>query len=517
MIPVSLSGASRWSWRDFPEGIDSLRVSVAQRLISSLVREGAVRAPCRSRVLESALALPLLRRSGQSAQATAVRRYLTSDGAAQESLEAAMARAALDATAGPQDGSAEESSLSVLPAFLTQRKRMQFEVFGLLTGQRTEVSWDEAAVSLVGLHSWAMVQVTAVKVIAACANGRPDRISDEDVRILLETQRGPGIWEDNVFIHLLVLHALTMLPRTESVLCSGLAALSAYQRQDGGFPFVASTDTWSSVTAGVALWSAGAPASALDRLAAHITSRQLPSGGWSFTDRSNQSDVDCTSVAIQFLHCVSPVHHDMSIRDGLRSILSVAGTDGGFPTYVAQAPSEACMAAGCLDALCVRPAAHMDRIAQGLAFLRHQQNEDGSFPLSWSASLLHAIFRVLLLTLRDSVLADASARQLRDRCLSYATREQNKDGGWGHRPGDASDAISTAYGLICLCCMDDPRPAADAAEFLLGARRPDGSICSVPDTLGPRPFPFAVPVLADIFTLLALGHLRHRIGKSHGD
>jgi squalene-hopene/tetraprenyl-beta-curcumene cyclase len=520
VIPPASDGLSRWSWHDFPAGTDALGASVARRLAAEVEREGTIHSPCRSRVLESALALPLLHRAGQTAQAAAVRRYLARDGdpsTTGDPLQATMARAVLGDTADPQDAGGGPSPLSVLPSFLTRRKRMQFEVLGLLTGQHTEVSWDEAAISLAGLHSWARVQVTAVKVIAARVSGRTDRVNDEDVRVLLDTQRGPGIWEGNVFIHLLVLHALALLPRTQTVLRSGLAALCAQQRRDGGFPFVASTDTWSAVTAGVALWSAGAPAPVLDRLAAYVSERQLPGGGWSFTDRASQSDVDCTSVAVQFLHCADPARHGTSISDGIGSILSVSAADGGFPTYVAGAPSEACMTAGCLDALCVSPAVPADRIALGLAFLAGQQDDDGSFPLSWSASLLHAIFRVLLLTLRGNVRADPNARQLRGRCLSYVTRQQNKDGGWGHRPGDASDAISTAYGLICLCLTDDPKPAADAAAFLLSAQRPDGSIHAAPDTLGPRPFPFAVPALADIFTLLGLGHLRHRIGAADRD
>ncbi|MER6503148.1 hypothetical protein ABT218_28245 [Streptomyces sp. NPDC001455] len=83
----------------------------------------------------------------------------------------------------------------------------------------------------------------------------------------------------------------------------------------------------------------------------------------------------------------------------------------------------------------------------------------------------------------------------------------NEDGGWGRQAGEASDVTSTTYGLIAVCGQDDPGAAVDAADFLPAARREDGGISATSDSIGPRPFIFAVPSLAEVFTLLALGHL----------
>ncbi|MEU3220256.1 hypothetical protein [Streptomyces sp. NPDC006971] len=82
----------------------------------------------------------------------------------------------------------------------------------------------------------------------------------------------------------------------------------------------------------------------------------------------------------------------------------------------------------------------------------------------------------------------------------------NEDGGWSRQAGEASDVISTAYGLIAMCGQDDPGAAVDAADFLPTARREDGGISATSDSIGPRPFIFTVPSLAEVFTLLALGH-----------
>jgi hypothetical protein len=35
----------------------------------------------------------------------------------------------------------------------------------------------------------------------------------------------------------------------------------------------------------------------------------------------------------------------------------------------------------------------------------------------------------------------------------------------------------------------------------------------LPDTIGPRPFVLNVPILADAFTLLAIGHVRQRLAS----
>ncbi len=96
--------------------------------------------------------------------------------------------------------------------------------------------------------------------------------------------------------------------------------------------------------------------------------------------------------------------------------------------------------------------------------------------------------------------------------MRFVRDSQNGDGGWGQRAGSSSDPISTAYAVMALCGQDDPGPAAAGVQFLLRHQLTDGSIPSVSDSIGPRPFLFHVPVLADIFALMALGHVRSRIG-----
>lgn len=88
--------------------------------------------------------------------------------------------------------------------------------------------------------------------------------------MLRSTQAGGTVWENNLLIHLLVLHALAYHPDCRELVTTGAARAVACQRTDGGVPFVTDVDTWSAVTAGVALAGAHAPRHVQYRLADHL-------------------------------------------------------------------------------------------------------------------------------------------------------------------------------------------------------------------------------------------------------
>jgi prenyltransferase beta subunit len=272
--------------------------------------------------------------------------------------------------------------------------------------------------------------------------------------------------------------------------------------------------SWAAVqmtSAKVVLATADAPADVLDRIAGHLLAQQQPGGGWSYTDASRQTDVDDTSVAVQFLHMLDPAAHKAAIRRGVQSLYAVRGGDGGFPTYVPGAPSEACMTAAAVDALTTDWHQHGPAIAEGLDYLAAHQLPDGSFAPDWSASRFHTVFRVLLACARNSGHRPEHVSGMADRALKLVRGQQNRDGGWGQQAGDVSDPVSTAYAIIALCGQDDPAPVSRGVAYLLSHQQPDGGISSTSDSIGPRPFIFTVPALADIFPLLALGHVARRV------
>jgi len=501
-----------WPAELFPPTLHTATARLRSHLTARVGADGAVRDPCHSRIMESALALNLLDRTGLHPRRRArllayLRAQDVTDPLDRILVDLALTRAE---AAGPPAGLAA-GFLAQAPGFTGTRKQAMFDALFALYGLVPRYPLDPGAFTLAGLHSWATLQVTAVKVVLADAAGQPDGISDEDARILLESQCQSHVWEGNLLIHLWALHALHRLPHTAEIVADGVAKAMAYQREDGGMPFVGDTDTWCTATAGVALAAASAPRNTLGAIASHLLSQQQPGGGWSYTDLSRQTDVDDTSVAVQFLNALDVQEYREAIRRGERSLLAVRNSDNGFPTYIAGAESEACMTAAAVDALTTRWEGHRDTIASGLEFLSGQQREDGSFPPDWSSSRLHTAFRALLAATRNPRHRPGHLQHMIKRIMTLVLDGQNADGGWGQQYREPSDPISTAYALIAVCRQDDPGPAACAVRYLLDSQREDGGIASISDSIGPRPLRFTVPILADIFTLLALGHLGRRI------
>jgi hypothetical protein len=175
------------------------------------------------------------------------------------------------------------------------------------------------------------------------------------------------------------------------------------------------------------------------------------------------------------------------------------------------------MTVAALDAFTFDYPRHRRLLTEGLSFLADEQLEDGTFPPDWSSSQLHTVFRAVLMVSRMPEQFPGPAGRIAQRALRFVLGSQHDDGGWGQRATSASDPISTSYAIMALCAQGDPRPVADGVRFLLRRQREDGSIPSESDSIGPRPFIFQVPQLADIFALMALGHVHSRSGAGLPD
>jgi squalene-hopene/tetraprenyl-beta-curcumene cyclase/sporulenol synthase len=515
-LPAAEQLPPAWPSSRFPAALPAGRRRLLARVLNRVGADGAVRDSCRSRVLESALALALVERcgSGHCGARNRMVRYLERHRGSGDLMDAAVAATALGRSTGhPARHQVLEDIVSRVPDFTGPRKRAL--VHAIFTMLGTAAGHDDVAphaFDVSALHPWAAVQAVAVKAILGRAAGRAPAGRD-DVTLLVSTQRSGAVWEGNLFIHLSVLHALVDVPGMESVVDAGLRTALMHQREDGGLPFVTDTDTWCTVTAGLALGSAGAPREVLHRIARHLVHVQHANGGWSYTDQARLPDTDCTTVAVEFLHHLDADAYREPIRRALDALVAVRGTDGGFPTYGSGTPSEACMTAAAISALSTQ-GRHPHLIQAALRFLADRQMPDGSFPPGWSSSCLHTLFRAYLATRPHRWQSPPTVHDMSGRIARLVQSAQNEDGGFGQQSGAPSDAISTAYALIVLAGQLDPAPAALATRYLLAQQRPDGSIISVPDMVGPRPFPYHVPLLADAFTLLALGHLTHRIRPS---
>lgn len=512
-VPLRRPGLSPWARDLVPGGLDEATARLRGHLLATLDPAGALRSPCDSRVPETALCLRLLERSGLRADAQAsLRTFLAGRRDAPERLDRVLVTAALEHARGLSDAGFGEF-LTRAPSFTSHRKQAMISgVLALFGAPAAEP--DPGAFSHEGLHIWAKVQVTALKVITYRALRRTEEVRGGDLDLLLSTQNRADLWEGNVLIHLSVLHALVGMPGTAAAVEHGVEQVLRHQRADGGLPFVTDTDTWTTATGGVALSALGAPPAVLHRMAGHLVGRQRRNGGWAYTDLAEQTDVDDICVATEFLHGLDPERYSSAVDAALAHLRAIAGESGGFPTYVKDAPAEACMTAAAVNALGVRPMPHAPLIRDGMRYLDRAQHADGSFDPDWSASSLHTLFRAVLAAGQAGADAGPEALRVRHRALERVVRTQNPDGGWGWTPDHSSDAVSTAYALIALCAQDDPGPVASGLGFLLSCQRADGSVESVSDSIGPRPFVFRVAALADVFCGLALGHVASRLGPA---
>ncbi|GGU14371.1 prenyltransferase/squalene oxidase repeat-containing protein [Streptomyces lateritius] len=506
-----------WDRGALPSGLATATARLRDCLTARIGPDGAVHDPCRSRVLESALLLALLERTqSHPAARRRVAGYLSGHRDSVQPLDRLLAQAALAGHPCASKLLDLDEFLAQAPDFTGPRKRALLHAVLHLLGVTLPAGPISAeAFTLQHLHSWARVQVTAVKAVLGHAHRGAAGLTGEDLGLLLFTQQAGRVWEGNLLIHLSVLHALTLIPGQRHVVAEGIRTALEHQRCDGGMPFICDEDTWLTATAGVALHAAGA-GPAVNIVARRLLSLQHSDGGWSYTHSARLTDVDCTSVAVEVLHLADPAAHRLPISRAISALQALRGSDGGFPTYLAGAPSEACMTAAAANALSTQRAGRHTAVDSALAHLASQQHADGSFPPDWSSSRLHTVFRAVLAASRQPAPPRSPASHITERAMRLVAEGQNPDGGWGQQAGSPSDALSTSYALITLSTAGSPTPgpAARGAAYLLSRQQPDGSITSIPDSIGPRPFAFTVPALADIFALLALGHLTHRLGTA---
>jgi squalene-hopene/tetraprenyl-beta-curcumene cyclase len=485
-LPERGASESFWPAHRLPENLDAARFRLRDRVLARVGSDGSVHDRCESRALESGLSLKLLDRTAAApARRDALVEFLDRRRGDTDPIERALAAYALDGGAPPGDGEVADF-LRRAPAFASTRKAAFLDAILAVFGT-TPVAPPVAEVfDVAGLHAWAAAQTTAVKVILADATGAYDLVSDADVCLLLGTQDPAEVWEGHILVHVLAMHALARLPGTAAHVRAGVRKLMAHQRSDGGIPFIPDEDTWCTVTAGVALAMSQAPPRELTRIAGYLLDQQQPAGGWGYRRGVRQTDVDTTSVAVEFLRAVPGEHHKRSVRRGVRSLRAVRGDDGGFPTYLPGGPSEATMTAAALNALGPRLEDGDGTILAGLGFLAGQQRDDGSFPPDWSNSRFHSLFRVLLAAVPHQSQAPLRLRHAVQAAMRLVRSAQNRDGGWGQQAGDDSDPRSTSYAVIALCGQVDPGPVAHGVAYLLAHQRADGSIPSASDSLGPR-------------------------------
>ncbi|MEA3146137.1 MAG: squalene-hopene/tetraprenyl-beta-curcumene cyclase [Verrucomicrobiota bacterium] len=288
------------------------------------------------------------------------------------------------------------------------------------------------------------------------------------------------------------------------VVANGVKALDAhwsYERDGGLYIQASESPVWDTVLTLQALLDSGrAPADcpAMTRAIDWIVQKQVTApgdwqvkvssvmpGGWSF-ERANDSypDVDDTAVAILVLARAKSAHHnptriEYAIKRAVRWILALQSSNGGWASFDRDNTNSLltklpfCDFGEVLDPPTVDVTAHVveamaylgwtiqDRpIARALAFIKEQQEEDGSWFGRWGVNHIYGTAAVL--PALAAVGEDLSAKYV-SRAGDWIVAHQNADGGWGETPasyvedslrgvGD-STASQTAWALMALLAI----------------------------------------------------------------
>jgi hypothetical protein len=495
-----------------PGGPLGAQVAVAaDDLLARRGPDGRWRGGCRGRLLESALTAHLLRVTGTApAVRAAVEDFCARRLAAPRErrgadpfdrlLSGCLGTAALRRREEPGEAARVRAALRAYRHVSSPRKRALFGA--LLTLLRPDAPWDipdcppdPPAVSGGG---WLRPTLVAVRLLAGRRGPRAER---RDVDFLRDSQSADGSWDQYVLgtvTILLVLHARGLAPEA---LARGLRFVLGQVRSDGGVPFISSADTWLTCLAALTLAEAGAPGDALAASAGHLCQAQLPGGGWAYAPGVRHADADDTAVAAAFLGRLGTPAARAAADAGRAWLRRAQNTDGGFTTYPVGGPSEAEITGKAIVALLAGRPGHRERAAaaRGWRWLAAAQHAGGGYRPEWTRSPAFPVLHVVRAARAVAAHGLADPAPVAVRAVAHLRAG-------AHGPA-AAGPLSTAYAVAALATAG-AHPGA-AGVRLLTSTGPDAPV--PPDSLGPRPFVYDVPLLYGVYRLGALAAARDQL------
>jgi squalene-hopene/tetraprenyl-beta-curcumene cyclase len=469
--------------------------------------------PARSRALETALTLHILRQAGiEPAWQQRLRGYLVDHAEGADEIGRLAAHAVLGQTQ-PDDVTGLLHTMTRELEYGRRRKQalllMLMVELGCLPLGRARVEPADFAVQ--AAHRFSQLYCAALRMIHRRHAGGGALDGEQDTALLESSQRQNGSWEQQSLITVV---ALMGLGSAHPAFRRGLEYLRHVEREDGGIPFIHDQDTWMTAVAGLALRAGRARPEVQQEVACFIASRQHDNGGWSFREDVLQTDVDCTANCAQVLLQGDARRFERPLDRALAYFEALQRDDGGYPTYEREGESEVSMTANVLlaQSLSVRRRPELLPVMRrASAYLLERQRSDGRFEKSWSLCETYSIFRVMWsLDACQAVDEALQTSTVRARAASYLLESQHADGGWGQTDALASDALSTAYALSALSVLRRrhpiPRsPVDQAVAYLLTQQEPAaGQFLSITDMAGPRPIPYDVPLISTAWSVLAL-------------
>jgi squalene-hopene/tetraprenyl-beta-curcumene cyclase len=311
---------------------------------------------------------------------------------------------------------------------------------------------------------------------------------------------------------------------------------------------------WDTSLAGHAVAEAeGAATPGIDAACAWLVERQVtelrgdwalsrpdaPPGGWAFQyENAHYPDVDDTAVVGMLLHRNGDAAHAESVTRARDWILGMQSRNGGWGAFDADNtheflnhipfadhgalldPPTADVTARCVSFLAqVGHTADEPAMARAIAYLRADQEPDGSWFGRWGTNYIYGTWSVLCALNAAGLPHDDPAIQ---RARDWLLARQRDDGGWGEDeesyaagpPGEyrTSTPSQTSWAMLGLMAAGETGPAvARAAEYLARTQRSDGEWDELAYTaVGfPRVFYLRYHGYRLFFPLLALARFRN--------
>lgn len=231
----------------------------------------------------------------------------------------------------------------------------------------------------------------------------------------------------------------------------------------------------------------------------------LRPGGWAFQyENPHYPDLDDTAAAGLALSRFHAVRYCGAIERATEWVVGMQSRNGGWGAFDADNthyllnhipfadhgalldPPTADVTARCLGFLAQRGyARHHPVVAAGLAYLRREQEADGSWFGRWGTNYIYGTWSVL--TALDAVGIATNALEIR-RAAAWLLTRQHQDGGWGegaetylpigpHSDTPYSAPSQTAWALLGLMAAGEvANPAiANGITYLLRSQEPDGT------------------------------------------
>ncbi len=343
---------------------------------------------------------------------------------------------------------------------------------------------------------------------------------DRARRWLLEHQEADGGWGGIIPAMVNSTLALSVCPGEEQAVDRGIAAVDGFGlAEDGRFRLQSCISPgWDTPWVLLALAEAGLPGGhpALLRAGRWLLGQQstcsgdwclqapgVPAGGWPFEfHNAHYPDTDDTALVIQALARVD-LPSASARSTGLAWLVGMQNADGGWAAFdrandddlVEQIPfcdfgevldpSSADVTAHILETL-ARAGYGLDdpTVQRGLAYLRREQEPDGSWFGRWGVNYIYGTSAVLL-ALAALGLVEKSASVA--RAVHWLRKHQNEDGGWGEscrsyaerdwRGRGPSTASQTAWALLGLLATTGPGDPSIRAglSWLLDHQKEDGA------------------------------------------